>query len=55
MLLLITHCTNKKSRVHDGCGVGGVRWDDVVDEIVNGAEVIPFTHHTIEVVPLKLA
>ena len=55
MLLLITQCTNKKSRVHDGCGGGGVHWDDVVDEIVNGSEVISFTHNTIEIVPLKLA
>lgn len=50
--LLVTQSAHEKSGIHDRRGGGGVRRDDVVDEVVNGSEVIPFAQSTIKVLPL---
>ena len=55
LLLLVTQSAYEKSGIHDRGGGGGVRGNDMVDEVVNGSEVIPLAQSTIKVLPLIFA
>ena len=55
VLLLVTQSAHEVPGVHDRGGGGGVGGDDVVDEIVDGLEVIPLAQGAVKVLPLILA